>query len=77
MAPSEYFWMITSRLGGGISFWHIFKMAAIASNHRHQINYLMSMVKPKQKLAYVSKYCFDFDNIDIKLYIFWDAEAIC
>ena len=35
------------------------------------------MVKPKQKLAYLSKYCFDFDNIDIKLYIFWDAEAIC
>ena len=34
-------------------------------------------VRPKQKVAYLSKYCFDFDYVDIKLYVFWDAEAMC
>ncbi len=34
-------------------------------------------VKPKQKVAYLSKYCFDFDDVDIKLYVFCDAEAMC
>ena len=34
-------------------------------------------VRPKQKVAYLSKYCFDFDDVDIKLYVFWDAEAMC
>ena len=33
-------------------------------------------VKTKQKLAYLSKYCFDFDYVYIKLYVFWGAEAI-
>ena len=33
-------------------------------------------VKPKQKAAYLSKYCFDFDDVDIKLYIFWYADAM-
>ena len=33
-------------------------------------------VKPKQKVAYLSKYCFDFDDVDINLYVFWDAEAM-
>ena len=33
--------------------------------------------KPKQKVAYFSKYCFDFDEVDIKLYVFWNAEAMC
>ena len=32
-------------------------------------------VKPKQKVAYLSKHCFDVDDVDIKLYVFWDAEA--
>ena len=34
-------------------------------------------VKPKPKVAYRSKYCFDFDEVDIKLYAFWDAKAMC
>ena len=34
-------------------------------------------VKPKQKAAYLSKICFDFDYVYIKLYVFWDAEAMC
>ena len=33
-------------------------------------------VKPKQKVAYLSKYCFDFDDVDIKLYVFWHADAM-
>ncbi len=31
----------------------------------------------KPKVAYLSKYCFDCDDVDIKLYVFWDAEAMC
>ena len=34
-------------------------------------------VKPKHKVAYLSKYWFNFDDVDIKLYVFWDAEAMC
>ena len=34
-------------------------------------------VKPKQNVAYLSKYCFDLDDIYIKLYVFCDAEAMC
>ena len=34
-------------------------------------------VLPKQKVAYLSKYCFDVDDVDINLYVFWDAEAMC
>ena len=30
-------------------------------------------VKPKQKIAN----CFDVDDVDINLYVFWDAEAKC
>ena len=30
-----------------------------------------------KKIAYLSKYCFDVDDVDINLYIFWEAEAIC
>ena len=33
-------------------------------------------VKAKQKVAYLSKYCFDFDGVDIKVYVFCDAEAM-
>ena len=33
-------------------------------------------VKLKQKAAYLSKYCFDFDDVYIKLYVFWGADAI-
>ena len=25
---------------------------------------------------YVGKYCFDFDNTDIQLFVFWDDEAM-
>ena len=32
--------------------------------------------KTKKKVAYLSKYWFDFDEVYIKLYIFCDAEAI-
>ena len=34
-------------------------------------------VKPKQKVAYLSKNCFDFDDVGIRVYVFWDAEAMC
>ena len=33
-------------------------------------------IKAKQNVAYFSKYCFDFDDVDIKLYVFWAAEAM-
>ena len=55
--------MITSHLDGGIC-----------------LSYFQNgskRVKPKQKVAYLSKYCFDFDDVDIKLYVFWDAEGMC
>ena len=32
-------------------------------------------VKTKQKVAYLSKYCFDVDEVYIKLYVLWGAEA--
>ena len=34
-------------------------------------------VKPKRKVAYLNKYCFDFDDVDIKLYVYWNVEAMC
>ena len=56
--------MITLLLDGGI-FWVCFQNGG-------------KRVKPKQKVAYLSKYCFDFDDVDIKLYVFFcDAEAMC
>ena len=55
--------MLTSHQGGGI-FLAYFKNGG-------------KFVKPKQKVAYLSKNCFDFDDVDIKLYVFWDAEAMC
>ena len=33
-------------------------------------------VKQKQKVVYLSKYWFDFDDVDIKLYVFWNAKAM-
>ena len=39
--------------------------------------YFQNGVKPRQKVTYLSKYCFDFDDVDIKLYVFCDAEALC
>ena len=31
----------------------------------------------KQKVPYLSKYCLYFDDVYIKLYVFWCAEAMC
>ena len=56
--------MITSHLGGGIF------LAFILQNGGKR-------VKLKQKLAYLRKYCFDWDDVEIKLYVFWDGEAMC
>ena len=33
-------------------------------------------VKTKHKVAYLSKYCFDFDDVYIKLYVFWGAQSM-
>ena len=43
---------------------YLFKMAANASNQN-------------KKITYLSKYCFDVDDVDINLYVFWAAEAMC
>ena len=55
-ASTQHFWMITSLLDGGI-FLAYFQNGG-------------KRVKPKQKVAYLSMYCFDFDDVDIKLYVF-------
>ena len=34
------------------------------------------MRQTKQKLAYLGKYLYDFDDVDTKLYVFWGAEAM-
>ena len=47
--------MITSHLDGGIFF-------AYFQNGGKRF-------KPKQKVAYLSKYFFDFEEVDIKLYL--------
>ena len=54
--------MISSLLDGGIFF-------AYFQNGGKRI-------KPI-KVAYLSKYCYDFGDVDIKLYVFCDAEAMC
>ena len=30
-----------------------------------------------KKVVYISKYWLYFDDVDIKLYVFWDVEAMC
>ena len=55
--------MITYNLGGGIFLFAYFQNGD-------------KCVKTKQKVAYLSKYCFDFDDIYVKLYVYWGAEAI-
>ena len=56
--------MIISHLGGGILFGIYFQNGG-------------KRFKPKQKVSYLSKYCFDFDDVDIKLYVVWDAQVLC
>ncbi len=56
--------MITSDLGGGIFLFAYFQNGG-------------NCVKSKQNVVYRSKYRFDFDDVDIKLYVFWEAEAMC
>ena len=55
--------MITSNLGGGIYCICIFSKW----QKRRQKN---------QKVAYLSKYCFDVDDVYTKLYVFRGADAI-
>ena len=55
--------MITSNLGGGIFLFAYFQNGG-------------KRIKIKQKVIYLSKYCFDFDDVYIKVYVFWGAEVI-
>ena len=54
-ASSQHLYMITSNLGGGIFLFAYFQNGG-------------KRVKTK-KVAYISKYCFDFDYVYIKLYV--------
>ena len=35
------------------------------------------MPQPKQKVAYLSTYWLDYDDVDIELYVFWGAATMC
>ena len=62
-ASSQYLWMITLDLGGGIFVFAYFQNGG-------------KCVKSKQKVVYLSKYRFDFDDVDIKLYVIVCDEAM-
>ena len=56
--------MITSHLGGGVFFGISFQNGSKRNT-------------PKKISVSQQAYCFDFDDVDIKSYVLWDAEAMC